>query len=117
MSSDAMHTLRLARDFLIGLALFLLICSITLAGEGHSGLLLVASAVRTSVLATVSGFCLGWPAIEGDAHLLPAALVVHDRAVVILALVFSGMVAVNLWFARVIRCVYTAPHQGEGSDR
>jgi|GEM_PF-4161359 len=108
-----MHTLRLARDFLIGLALFLVICSITFADDGHSGLLLFASAVQTSVLAMVSGFCVGWPAIADGARLLPAALVEHDRAIVILALVFSGMVAVNLWFARVVRCVYTAPHLDE----
>jgi hypothetical protein len=112
MSSDAMHTVRLARDFLIGLALFMVICSVNLANGTPPDLLAFASAVRTSILAALLELGACWPAVEAGAGLMPGALVEHDRALVILGLVFSGLVAFNLWFVRHVRCVYTAPRQG-----
>jgi hypothetical protein len=102
-----MHTLRLARDFLIGLGLFMLISSLNLATGAPPEPLAFVSAVRTSVLAALIDMGACWQSAESAIALLPNALVEHDRTLVILGLVFSGMVAFNLWFARHVRCVYT----------
>ena len=106
-----MHTI--ARDFLIGLALFMLICSVNLAATEPPAPLVLANAVRTSLLAALIELGACWRPDEAGVSLLSSTLVEHDRALVILGLVFSGMVAFNLWFVRHVRCAYGS-RQGPG---
>jgi hypothetical protein len=102
-----MHSLRLTRDFLIGLGLFMLISSLSLPAGAPPDPLAFFGAVRTSVLVVLIELGACWSPAQAAIALLPSALVEHDRTLVILGLVFSGMVAFNLWFARHVLSVYT----------
>jgi hypothetical protein len=107
LSNDVMRTIRIARDFLIGFALFMLICSVHLAGTGSPAPLVFLNAVRTSIFATAVE--LGaWQPAGAAFDVLSCLPIAHDRELVILGLVFSGMVAFNLWFARHLHRDYVS---------
>lgn len=106
-----MRTIRVARDFLIGLALFGLICGVNLAEASAPASTFLANAARAAVLGNHAEPS-AWSAAEARASVHRHKHIERDRALAILALVFSGFVAFNLWFARHLRRVYASPRRG-----
>jgi hypothetical protein len=104
---------RLLQHLRIGLGAFaLMLIPASVHGAGVAGTIVAevahaAEMASTHVVGTLdiidAEFALSEPVYRGT-----------DRgdAIVILALVFLGMVAFNLWFFRHLRCVYAPSRQG-----
>lgn len=105
---------RTLKDFLIGLGAFALVVLASADGSGGPWSMLVEVAnagelARSEVVGALDmideEFALSEPVYRGT-----------DRgtAILILALVFSSMVAFNLWFFRHLRRIYAPVRRGRG---
>jgi hypothetical protein len=112
---DTKRLTRLLKDFLIGLSVFALVL-LAAAAEGSGGAWSVLAEVANAGEIASSEVIDTLDMIDAQLALSEPVYRDTDRgtAILILALVFSSIVAFNLWFFRHLRRVYAPSRRGGG---